>query len=269
MGDERAVDLVRQYYTRYYRDQLGLPDWEARVASRLSEDGTSAMVIQQALRWTDLTLAAHHRVLVVGAGTGAELMALAERGCRVVGFDPGLEAVRIAGLKTKQAGLPPDACLMARAEAIPFASGAFDMIWCWTVVEHVQDVAASLAEMVRVLKPWGHLFIQTPDYRHFYEPHYKLALPMWAPRWVVRLLLWLNGRPVAFLDTLQFVTSRQLTNIFQDLPVVAFQVIQSWPESWKPGARRDWLQTVTYWIVRTFSIQRDQYWIVRKLDKPR
>jgi hypothetical protein len=123
--------------------------------------------------------------------------------------------------------------------------------------------------MVRVLKPWGHLFIRTPDYRHFYEPHYKMALPMWAPRWFVRALLRLNGRPSSFLDTLQLVNSRQLTNILQDLPVVAFQAIQSWPEDWKPGAQRGWLQKVTYWTIRTFSIQRDQYWIVRKLDKPR
>lgn len=269
MVDERVPDRIRHYYARYYRDQLGLPDWEARVATRLNEDQASTAVIGQALRWMNLTLAAGHRVLVVGAGTGAEVVALAQLGCQVYGLEPGPEAVRIAGLKAQLARLPAGRCLGARAETIPFATSTFDMVWCWTVVEHVQDVAASLAEMVRVLKPWGHLFIQTPDYRHFYEPHYKLALPMWAPRWFIRLLLRLYGRPAAFLDTLQLVNSRQLTNLFQDLPVVAFQAIQSWPADWKPGAQRTWLQRVTYWIIRTFSIQRDQYWIVRKLDKPR
>lgn len=267
--DDQIAALVAGYYTNYYRDQLGLPDWEARVANRLSESAQALAVVEQVARWTNLNLGDGLKVLVVGAGTGAEFMALASRGCEVYGVEPESAAVQIGGLKAGQARLPAGRFMAGRAEHLPFPDSQFDVVWCWSVIEHVQNVPASLAEMVRVAKPWGHVFIQTPDYRHVYEPHYKLMLPMWAPRWFVKGLLGALGRPTQFLDTLQLVNSRQLTNLLQDHPVVAFQVIQSWPAGWRPNARRTWLQIVTYWIVRTFAIQRDQYWIVRKLDQPR
>lgn len=258
-----------EYYTRYYRDQLGLPDWEARVASRMTEDQNILPAIEQVAQWINRPFARGQRILVVGAGTGAEYLALSRTGAEVYGIEPERSAVRLGRQRAAAVGLHPTRLLPGQAERLPFPDNAFDVVWCWTVIEHVQDVKASLVEMVRVSKPWGHIFIQTPDYRHFYEPHYKLMLPMMAPKWLIKALLKLYGRPTRFLDTLQLVNSRQLTAYFQNLPVVAFQVIQSWPAAWQPGATRDKLKKITRWIVEQFAIQRDQYWIVRKLDRPR
>lgn len=55
---------------------------------------------------------------------------------------------------------------------IPFAAGAFDSLLCLEVIEHVPEPARALAELHRVLKPGGHLYLTTPQmwYAH-YEPH--------------------------------------------------------------------------------------------------
>ncbi len=48
---------------------------------------------------------------------------------------------------------------------LPFVDSCFDAIFYHHVIEHVEDPAASLAELSRVLKPGGWIFIGTPN-RH-------------------------------------------------------------------------------------------------------
>jgi len=95
----------------------------------------------------------------------------------------------------------------------------------------------------------------------------KVALPSFAPKWILRLWLLLMGRPIEFFSTLQLINSKFLTNIFQDHPVTAFQIIHSWPEQWKsnPTIR----MRLVKWMTKHFGIQRDQYWLLQKLETPR
>jgi SAM-dependent methyltransferase len=55
---------------------------------------------------------------------------------------------------------------------IPFGEASFESTMCLEVLEHVADPARALAELHRVLKPGGHLYLTTPQmwYAH-YEPH--------------------------------------------------------------------------------------------------
>jgi colanic acid/amylovoran biosynthesis glycosyltransferase len=48
----------------------------------------------------------------------------------------------------------------ARAEALPYRDGVFDGAVLFSVLPHVLDVDAVLAEAARVLKPGGHLYLQ-------------------------------------------------------------------------------------------------------------
>ena len=50
-----------------------------------------------------------------------------------------------------------------RAETLPFPAGAFDLVTCQTVLQHVADPAAALGEMLRVLRPGGLLLLSEPD----------------------------------------------------------------------------------------------------------
>ena len=47
----------------------------------------------------------------------------------------------------------------ARAEALPFADGSFDVVSTFNALDHVEDVDAALAEMRRVLAPGGTLLL--------------------------------------------------------------------------------------------------------------
>jgi SAM-dependent methyltransferase len=87
------------------------------------------------------------RVLDLGFGGGDQLRELIARGCRAVGveFDHGrARAARAGGLTICRAA----------AEALPFASGAFDGVVCKVVIPYT-DEAHAVAEIARVLRPGG------------------------------------------------------------------------------------------------------------------
>jgi SAM-dependent methyltransferase len=49
---------------------------------------------------------------------------------------------------------------------IPSTEDAFDIVTSWSTFEHVEDPAAVLAEIHRVLRPYGHLMIQIWPFYH-------------------------------------------------------------------------------------------------------
>jgi 2-polyprenyl-3-methyl-5-hydroxy-6-metoxy-1,4-benzoquinol methylase len=51
---------------------------------------------------------------------------------------------------------------------MPFKKNTFDVVTCSEVIEHVTDPQKAIAEMYRVLKPGGILFLTTPNaFWHF------------------------------------------------------------------------------------------------------
>jgi 2-polyprenyl-3-methyl-5-hydroxy-6-metoxy-1,4-benzoquinol methylase len=64
---------------------------------------------------------------------------------------------------------------VARGETLPFADGAFDAIFCFDVLEHVQDPGKTLDECYRVLRPGGRLFLVFPSYYQPLEHHLSLV----------------------------------------------------------------------------------------------
>ncbi|MGI5917579.1 MAG: class I SAM-dependent methyltransferase [Anaerolineae bacterium] len=96
------------------------------------------------------------RVLDVGAGTGHFACDLARRGLRVTACEPSaamLAVGRVKGCDVEWHQAP--------AERLPFDEGAFDLVFCVTALEFVEDVDAALREMVRVLAPGGRLVVGT------------------------------------------------------------------------------------------------------------
>ncbi len=118
-----------------------------------------------------LELARYRRVLDVGCGYGhwarVWLPHLAA-GAQLTGIDPEARSVDEAAARTRafaeQRGL--EVALdwrVARAEALPFPDGAFDLVTAQTVLIHVPDVAAAVAELYRVLAPGGLLLVAEPN----------------------------------------------------------------------------------------------------------
>jgi SAM-dependent methyltransferase len=87
------------------------------------------------------------RALDVGAGTGALTAELVSRGASVAAADPSPEFVAV--LRER---FPDLDVHEAPAEAMPFASGAFDVALAQLVVAFVTDAPAAVAEMARVAR---------------------------------------------------------------------------------------------------------------------
>lgn len=266
-NEQQLQQAIETYYTDYYRDLLGLPDWRRRVEDRLDEENAQAKQNLDLIEtWLDYSFA-DKRVLIVGGGTGAETFALQALGAEVTAIEPDSRAVRILGAKAclrfELANLP----VQAVGETLPYPDNHFDFVYCYTVLEHTQHPIRCIDEMIRVVRSKGWIYIVTPDYRQPYEPHYKLVMPTIAPEWVLHIWLRILGRPVEFLDTLQFVNAHRLRNVFQYRPVTAFRVLHSWPRLWlsQPTIRT----RLHMWVTQTFGIQRDQHWLLQKLEKPR
>jgi SAM-dependent methyltransferase len=109
------------------------------------------------------------RLLDVGCATGDFLVAGRDAGWQVQGteFSPaGARAARSRGLEVVP-GEVWDAGL---------ASGAFDVVTAWHVLEHARDPRRLLDECRRVLRPGGALVLATPNVEErFFRLAYRLA----------------------------------------------------------------------------------------------
>jgi len=100
-------------------------------------------------------------VLDVGCGGGILAEAMARRGARVTGIDLAEKPLRVAELHLLESHAE---VRYARASAEDYAAshaGAFDVLTCMEMLEHVPDPASAVAACARLLKPGGRAFFST------------------------------------------------------------------------------------------------------------
>lgn len=98
------------------------------------------------------------RLLDVGTGDGTYAIEAARRGARVTGIDVAPEMLDAARARAASAGVAPS-LLPGRAEELPFADAAFDVVTAVTVLCFVEDAGRAVREMARVLAPGGRLVL--------------------------------------------------------------------------------------------------------------
>ncbi len=101
------------------------------------------------------------RVADVGCGGGLLSEALASAGADVVGVDLGQAVIDVAQLHLHESGLKVDYRVQSSSGLAEAEAGTFDAVCCMELIEHVPDPAALVADLARMLKPGGRLFMST------------------------------------------------------------------------------------------------------------
>jgi ubiquinone/menaquinone biosynthesis C-methylase UbiE len=103
------------------------------------------------------------RVLDVGTGTARIPLALCAReaNAQIVAVDLADHMLAVANANVTNAGLDARITLQKiDAKGLPFADGTFSAVVSNTVIHHIAEPTAVLAEMRRVLAPSGQLFVR-------------------------------------------------------------------------------------------------------------
>jgi len=97
-------------------------------------------------------------VLDLGSGTGRFTSGLADTFGEAVGVEP---SERMRAIAIERTDNPAVRFLAGRAEAIPFPDLSVDIVLMFLSLHHVTDRDAAAAEIARVLRPGGRLFIRS------------------------------------------------------------------------------------------------------------
>ncbi len=231
---------IINYYQNYYQKQLNLPNWQEWVGFRLNEEETEREKIPRLEKL--LGKFSGKKILDVGCGTGGFLIEARKLGAEVFGIDPSKVAVEICQAKSienVQVGV---------GEILPYPYNFFNVVYCYTVLEHVKDVEKTLKEVVRVTKKRGKIYIHTPNYLSFYEGHYKIFWLPLLPKFLAKIYLRTRGRPTKFLDTINYLTPAKLAKMTKKLPVKIKFI------NHKIGGPTNFLERIIFLYYKTFKI---------------
>jgi len=114
------------------------------------------------LGWIDRCAAlSGKRVLDIGCGGGILSESMAALGATVTGIDLSDKALGVARLHLFESGQKVD---YRHTSAEQFASespGAFDVVTCMEMLEHVPDPASTVSACARLVRPGGDVFFST------------------------------------------------------------------------------------------------------------
>jgi 2-polyprenyl-6-hydroxyphenyl methylase / 3-demethylubiquinone-9 3-methyltransferase len=137
-GSSAMLHKLNPVRLKYIRDQLD-QHWQIDECGRTPLAGKTA--------------------LDVGCGAGLLAEPLARLGAKVTGIDASPEVIAVARQHASAMGLQID----YRAGDVQELGGAFDLITCMEVIEHVADAAAFVKALARRLAPEGLLIMSTPN----------------------------------------------------------------------------------------------------------
>ncbi|MGL5857447.1 MAG: class I SAM-dependent methyltransferase [Angustibacter sp.] len=108
----------------------------------------------------------------------------------------------------------------AAGEALPFPDASVDVVVFNHIYEHVVDPDAVLADVRRVLRPHGLLYLGLGNRLGVMEPHYRLPLLSWLPRPAADRYLRITGRGDHYYE--RFRTRPGLRRLLADWHVLDY-----------------------------------------------
>ncbi|MDY0073366.1 MAG: bifunctional 2-polyprenyl-6-hydroxyphenol methylase/3-demethylubiquinol 3-O-methyltransferase UbiG [Thauera sp.] len=101
------------------------------------------------------------KVVDVGCGGGILAESMAASGATVTGIDMSEQALGVARLHLYESGQQVDYRQLSAETLAEEMPGAFDIVTCMEMLEHVPDPASVIAACMRLVKPGGDVFFST------------------------------------------------------------------------------------------------------------
>ena len=194
--------------------QLGYSELMAKMLDeehRRRKAEKIAAVLQHFLGRDDLS-----GLLLVDVGCSAGYIAdtMASRGARTIGVD-----IDVEGLARAQASFGAGVgFLCASGDRLPFPDASVDVVVFNHIYEHVVDPVAVVADIARVLKPGGAVYLGLGNRLGVVEPHYRLPFLSYLPPSVADRYVRATGRADSYYE--RFRTRRGLRRLVSALPRV-------------------------------------------------
>jgi 2-polyprenyl-6-hydroxyphenyl methylase/3-demethylubiquinone-9 3-methyltransferase len=114
------------------------------------------------LDWIDRSVGlAGKKVLDVGCGGGILAETMATRGAVVTGIDLSDKALSVAKLHLLETGQKVDYRKISAEELAVEMQGAFDIVTCLEMLEHVPEPASTVRACAQLVRPGGTVFFST------------------------------------------------------------------------------------------------------------
>jgi len=114
------------------------------------------------LDWIDgLAPLAGKSALDIGCGGGILAEAMARRGARVTGIDLSEKALKVAQLHLLESKIAVAYEAISAEDLAARSPGAYDIVTCMELLEHVPDPASLVRACARLARPGGHVFFST------------------------------------------------------------------------------------------------------------
>jgi 2-polyprenyl-3-methyl-5-hydroxy-6-metoxy-1,4-benzoquinol methylase len=98
----------------------------------------------------------------------------------------------------------------------PVPADSFDYVVSFQVLEHVSSIEHILTECIRVLKPGGIMYHVCPNYRSFYEGHFKVIWLPFLNKTLGRIYLKLLRRYKDSYELLNLVNPKFLSKLLKE-----------------------------------------------------
>lgn len=170
---------------------------------------------------------AGQRVLDVGCGGGLLAEGMAARGAEVTGIDLAGNALAVAALHLKESGLSVSYVQSSAEEFAARHPGAFDVVTCLEMLEHVPDPASVIRACTTLVRPGGDVFFSTLNR----TPKAWLFAIVGA-EYVLRLL------PRGTHDYLRFIRPSELA---ASARAAGLEIVSATGIHYTPLTRRYWL----------------------------
>ncbi|GAA4024755.1 bifunctional 2-polyprenyl-6-hydroxyphenol methylase/3-demethylubiquinol 3-O-methyltransferase UbiG [Actimicrobium antarcticum] len=114
------------------------------------------------LEWINACVALSGKTVIdIGCGGGILAESMASKGATVTGIDLSEKALKVADLHSLESGVQMRYELISAEDMAAREPGAYDVVTCLEMLEHVPDPAAIVRACATLVKPGGRIFFST------------------------------------------------------------------------------------------------------------